>query len=275
MINDILNLIADHKYSDAYELTKQQKALPKIYYVWTQIYDGQIFENIDRNINFENFDIEIIETVKLYIRLSESNWDKELLAEFRRVAKMIIAEISSELRDTTHTNINGQIIYNADFYINPEIRNCLQELIEHFETKELHESKADLARVKAQLTLTMNLEKRYIGSDMLQYGQFYEYVKQYEDSIQVYYGVIHDFEQSLDISYEDKKEQLFELDILRQAYEGVFRLTENADIQQKLNKLNVLVSKLQNQSESKQSVIKAKNNHVEEKKSWFRKIFGN
>ena len=77
MTGEILTLIDSHKYLNAYELTKTQEQLPRIYRVWALIFDGNKFENIDRNINFDNFDIEIIETVKLYVSLSESNWDNE------------------------------------------------------------------------------------------------------------------------------------------------------------------------------------------------------
>jgi len=274
MTNKILDLIDIRNYPDAYELANLHGTLPKIYNVWTQIFDGQKFENIDRSIKFNDIEIEIIESIKLYIHLSKSNWDKELLSEFRKVAKMIIAETSSELRNASRTNINGQIIQHNDFYINPEIRNYLQELIEHFDKKELHESKADLARVKAQITLSMNLKKHFVGSDMIQYGKFYENVKQYEESTQIYYGIIHDFEQASNISYDDKKEQLLELDLLKQAYEGVFRLTKSTDIPQKLNKLNLVISKLQNQTEIKQPIIETTYNHSNREKSWFNKVFG-
>jgi hypothetical protein len=275
MTGEILKLIDSHKYSDAYQVIKSLEYLPKIYKVWTLVYDGHKFENIDRNINFDNFDNEIIETVKLYICLSDSNWGNELLSEFRKVAKILIAETVSILRDRANSNIDGQIVHNPNFFINPEIRSYLQELIVHFDKKELYESKADLSRVKAQLTLTMNLEKRFVGADMIQYGKFYENVKQFEDSIQIYYGVIHDFEEALDTTYEDKAEQLLELDFLKQAYEGVFRLTNNSDIQQKVKKLNLVISKLKNQPEKDQSILFTTDSQPIEKKSWFKKIFGN
>jgi hypothetical protein len=275
MKEEILNLIDKQKYSEAYVLTKSQDKLETIYEVWSKIHEGHKFENIDRNINFENFDNEIIETVKLYIHLSQSNWNDELLSEFRRVAKMIIAETSSKLRNASCSNINGQILHNPNFVINPEIRIYIQDLIEHFNKKELYESKADLARVKAQLTLTMNLEKRFIGADMIQYGNFYENVKQYEDSTQIYYGVIHDFEEALDMTYKDKDEQLLELDLLKQAYEGVFRLTNNSDIQQKINTLNLVLSNLQNKSDTKQFNTLTTDNQSAERKSWYKKLFGN
>lgn len=275
MTGEILKLIDSHKFSDAYELTKSQEQLEVIYRVWTQIYDGHKFENIDRNIDFDNFDNEIIETVKLYIHLSQSDWDDELLSEFRRVAKMIIAETGSEIRNASYNNVNGQIVHNPDFLINPEVRNYIQVLIEHFDKKELHESKADLARVKAQLTLTMNLEKRFVGADMIQYGKFYENVKQYEDSTKIYYGVIHDFEEALDTTYEDKDEQFLELDFLKQAYEGVLRLTNNSDTKQKLKNLNLVVSNLRSNSNAKKSIPSITDRQLVEKKSWFKRIFGN
>lgn len=275
MIGEILKLIDSHKYSDAYELAKSQEQLEKIYSVWTQIYDGHKFENIDRNINFDNFDNEIIEAVKLYIHLSQSDWDDELLSEFRRVAKMIIAESGAELRNASHSNVNGQIIHNPTYFINPEIRNYIQDLIEHFDKKELYESKADLSRVKAQLTLTMHLEKRFVGADLIQYGKFYENVKQYEDSTQIYYGVIHDFEEALDTTYEDKNEQLLELDFLKQAYEGVFRLTNNSETQQKLKNLNLVISSLKGQSDYKQPILSTTDSQSVEQKSWFKRLFGN
>lgn len=275
MTGEILKLIDSHKYSDAYELAKSQEHLEKTYSVWTQIYDGNKFENIDRNVNFDNLDNEIIETIKLYIHLSQSDWDDELLSEFRRVAKMIIAEAGSELRNASYSNVNGQIIHNPTFFINPEVRNYLQDLIEHFDKKELYESKADMARVKAQLTLTMNLEKRFVGADMIQYGRFYENVKQYEDSTQIYYGVIHDFEEALDTTYEDKDEQLLELGFLKQAYEGVFRLTNNSETQQKLENLNLIISSLTAQSNDKQPIFSTTDSESVEQKSWFKRLFGN
>jgi hypothetical protein len=275
MTEEILNLIDRQKYSDAFVLTKSQDKIETIYKVWTEIYDGHKFENIDRNINFDNFDKEIIEAVKLYIHLSESVWDNELLSEFRRVAKMLIAETGSEIRNASYNNVNGQIIHNPEFFINPEIRNYIQVLIEHFDKKELYESKADLARVKAQLTLTMNLEKRFVGADMIQYGKYHENVKQYEDSKQIYNGVIHNFEEALDMSYDDKDEHLLELGFLKQAYEGIFRLTNNPNIQQKLENLNVVISNLQNKSDAKQLIPMKTNSQQADKKTWFKKIFGN
>lgn len=275
MTEKILNLIDRHQYSDAYEMTKSQKQLATIYRMWTQVYEGHKFEDIERSINFDNFDNEIIETVKLYIHLSQSDWDDELLSKFRRVTKMIIAETGSQLRSASYDNVNGQIIHNSAFFINPEVRNYLQDLIEHFDKKELHESKADMASVKAQLTLTMNLEKSFVGADMIQYGRFYENVKQYEDSTQIYYSVIYDFEEALDTTYEDKDKQLLELDFLKQAYEGVFRLTNNSETQQKLKNLNLVISSLKGQSNDKQPILSITDGQSVEQKSWFKRLFGN
>lgn len=277
MTKEILTLIDNHNYAAAYNLVKQNERLAKIYVVWTLVYDGQKFETIDRTIHSDDVGNEIIESVKLYIHLSQSSWDKELLSEFRRVAKMIIAEIAAGLRNASHTIVDGQIIHTPFHLIKPDVRDYIQELIEHFDKKELYESKADMARVKAQLTLTMNLEKRYVGADMIQYGTFYENVKQYEDSVQIYYAVVHDFEEALDsVAYEDKEEQLLELGFLKDAYEGILRLTDTPDIQQKLDELNVVVSTLQHQSDSESlNQSTGDNHHVIEKKSWFKRILNN
>ena len=187
---------------------------------------------------------------------------------------MIIAETASELRDVSNINLNGQILYDHTFFINPQVREYIQYFIEHFDKKELHESKADMARVKAQLTLTMNLEKRFVGADMIQYGKFYENIKQFEDSTQIYYGVIHDFEETLNLTHEDKEEQLLNLGFLKQAYEGVFRLNNNSDIQQKLNQLNLVISKFKRQSDDNHQILSTFESQPVEKKSWFNRLLG-
>lgn len=109
----------------------------------------------------------------------------------------------------------------------------------------MYESKADIARVKAQVTLTMDLDKRFVGADMIQYGKLYEKVKQYEDSIQIYYAVIRDFEEALEETYKNKEQQLLELGYLKEAYEGALRLTHDTGIPQKLNRLCLVISALQ------------------------------
>lgn len=266
---DILNSITGRKYPEAYELVKQ-KQLPKIYTIWTLVYDGRKYEEIERKINVSDFENETKEAVKLYIALSESGWDTDLLAEFRKVSKMMIAEAASELRDASYEIVNGQITPTHNFNtINPDLRNSLQEWIEYFDKKELYESKADVARVKAQLTLTLNLDKTLVGADMIQYAKFYENVKQFDDSIQIYNGVICDFEAAITETYEDKKKQLLELGFLKEAYEGNFRLTKNPEMQQKLKTLHAVQSQLQSGSlpDDKSKSVTG------EKKSWFKKIF--
>jgi hypothetical protein len=109
---------------------------------------------------------------------------------------------------------------------------------------------------------------------MIQYGKFYENVKQYEDSIQIYKGVIHDFEKAVHTTYEDNDEQLLELDFLKQAYEGVFRLTKNSETQQKLKNLNLIISNLISQSNEKKSILSTTDSQSVEQKSWFKRLFG-
>lgn len=249
MTEEILNLIDNCKYEDAHSLVKNHYEydyeLEEIYHIWAQVYDGFRFENIDRSINLDCFGKEVIEAVKLYIHLSQSNWDKDALAEFRRMVKLVIAEASSDLRTVINHTGHEQFMQHPVFLMHAEIRDHLQQLIEHFDEKELYESKADIARVKAQLTLTMNLDKRFAGADMIQYGRLYEKVKQYEDSIQIYHAVIRDFEEALEESYENKEEQLLELGYLKEAYEGALRLTHDTGIPPKLNRLSLLISTLQ------------------------------
>lgn len=272
MKEQILKLIDHKKYSEAYERAKSQENLASIYGVWTQIYEGAAYEDIERKINLDHFATEIIESIQLYIHLSESDWDNSLLSEFRRVAKMLIAETTSELRNATHSEFNGQIMHNDNFHDDPQVRNYLQDLIEHFDKKELYESKADIARVKAQFTLTLNLEKRFVGADMIQYGKSYEAVKQFEESTQIYFAVIHDFEDALHITYEDKNEQLLELDFLKQAYEGVLRLTNNPEMHEKLKHLNAVVSKIVSPLDSNRNIQAPAENQFIEKRSWFKRL---
>lgn len=269
MTTDFSQLLANQNYSEVYKLIKSQAQGGKIYSIWTQIYDGLKYEEIERKMDLGDFEQETKEAVKFYIQLSESNWDKNLLGEFRKVIKMMIAETGSDLRNASHSIVNGKVSYINNSNVNPDLRNSLQELIEHFDKKELYESKADLARVKAQLTLTLNLDKTQMGADMIQYGKSYENVKQFDDSIEIYNGVICDFEDALNRTYENKEMQALELGFLKEAYEGIFRLTKDPAIPQKLKALKLIQSAHQSSAKG----TKAQREDSELKKSWFKKLF--
>lgn len=130
MTKEILDLIDECKYEDAYELVKNSYQhdyeLEKIYHIWAQVYDRYRFENIDRSINLDCFGQEVVEAVKLYIHLSQSNWDKDLLDEFRRMIKSVIAEASSDLRTVINHTGHEQFMHHPVFSMHSEIRNHLQ-----------------------------------------------------------------------------------------------------------------------------------------------------
>jgi hypothetical protein len=131
---------------------------------------------------------------------------------------------------------SAQLMKSGD-EINSELRVSIQQLIDHFNEKELFESKADMSRVKAQLTLTMNLEKGLIGQDMLQYGKNYEAVNQYAACIQIYSAIIRDFECVLD---DVENADVFELTYLKEACEGLVRLTDDEEAKAKLKVIEKL-----------------------------------
>ena len=191
---DIATLIKKGNFTKASSqidlLIRKKKEFYLCHKTWLTINSGSQFNVEEININKNRLSEDFHETIRLYIFVIGTFWQKDFKKEYLKAAKQIILKISQYLRYHIFDEV----------YFDPELRNNLQDFIEVVEKLKLLEDKADLSAIKAQLSSTLLqmglIEKYMLGEDMLQYAESYETVGLSTKSIEIYKGILNDFKSN-------------------------------------------------------------------------------
>lgn len=213
--------------------------------------EGKNWENIALPKQFAGFDYMSVarEWAVLFICLAQAEWDKPFLDEYRKAMVQYFSDLSGFIREQMQAGTLAKPAITAAI----ALRDWIQVLVNLLDELGILGSKANLAFIKTQITLSVLPEARHeIAPDMVQAAKTYEAVQMPEQAIAFFKGVLMDFEFLLDPSYQQWCDALppaqyfVQLYALGEAYSGLLRLQTESDQHPDFNtKLQLVEQKIE------------------------------
>jgi MoxR-like ATPase len=184
------------------EEIKQKISDPKssfdIHKFLNDVLNGKKIEIDGESFNAEKYQDEFFEGLDIYKKLSESKINKEQFQEYSNILVQLAFKTGGFIKlMANNATKNGVYLSDIETYkVNPNLRAKFQEFINLLKENSEIKSIANVSASKAQITTSIGnlLKKEDIGNDMLQFAESYVNVGQTQQAIQIYKGIMNDFE---------------------------------------------------------------------------------
>ncbi|AXG69065.1 hypothetical protein KORDIASMS9_01284 [Kordia sp. SMS9] len=196
----MIDLITQNKFQELKEKIQNDEDALAIQQFLVAILNGE--ENIE--IDGESFDSkkyqeEFFEGLKIYKALKTSKISQKEFTAYSDVLVKLAFKTAGFIRLLANTAMEKGVFLSdipETYQVSPNLRASFQEFIDLLKAKDDVKSVANISAAKAQITTSVAnlLPKEAIGNDMLQFAASYAAVGQTEHAMQIYQGIMNDFE---------------------------------------------------------------------------------
>lgn len=194
----MIELIEQNKFEELKEKVQNSDSSFDIYKFLVDVLSQNKVEVDGESFNAEKYQDEFFEGLNIYKALNNSEISETEFNEYSNILVQLAFKTAGFTRLMADTATrNGVHLSDIDSYrVHSDLRAKFQEFIDLLKEKKDVESIANVAAAKAQITTSIGnlLKKEDIGIDMLQFAKSYANVGQTEQAIQIYKGIMNDFE---------------------------------------------------------------------------------
>ncbi|WP_299768175.1 hypothetical protein [uncultured Dokdonia sp.] len=195
----MIELIQQNKFQELKEKIETAENSFQIHKFLGDVLNQTKVEIDGESFNAQKFQEEFFEGLEIFKALNMSNIPKNDFKEYSNILVQLAFKTGGFTKLMANTAMKNGVFLSdiSDTYkVHPELRERFQEFINLLKEKNDVKSLANVAAAKAQITTSIGnlLEKKDIGIDMLQFADSYANVGQSEQAIQIYKGILNDFE---------------------------------------------------------------------------------
>jgi len=195
----MIELIKLNKFQELKEKIETSENSFQIHKFLGDVLNKTKIEIDGESFNAQKYQEEFFEGLKIFKALNESNIPKEEFIEYSNILVHLAFNTGGFTKLMANTAMKNGVHLSdiSDTYkVHPELRERFQEFINLLKEKNEFKSIANVASAKAQITTSIGnlLKKEDIGQDMLQFADAYVNVGQTDNAIQIYRGILNDFE---------------------------------------------------------------------------------
>lgn len=194
----MIELIKQNKFEELKQKLSDSESSFDIHKFLADVLNGKKVEIDGESFNAEKYQEEYFEGLDVYKALNNSDLDKDKFQEYSNILVQLAFKTGGFTRLMADTAMrNGVHLSDIDTYkVHSDLRAKFQEFIDLLKEKNDIKSIANVSASKAQITTSIGnlLKKEDIGIDMIQFADSYVDVGQTQQAIQIYKGIMNDFE---------------------------------------------------------------------------------
>jgi tetratricopeptide (TPR) repeat protein len=195
----MIELIKQNKFQELKEKIETTENSFQIHKFLGDVLNKTKVEIDGESFNAQKIQEEFFEGLEIFKALNKSDIPKDDFKEYSNILVQLAFKTGGFTKLMAHTAMKNGVHLSdiSDTYkVHPELRERFQEFINLLKEKNDVKSLANVAAAKAQITTSIGnlLQKKDIGIDMLQFADSYANAGQSEQAIQIYKGILNDFE---------------------------------------------------------------------------------
>ncbi|MFK7747473.1 MAG: hypothetical protein AB8B65_03710 [Kordia sp.] len=195
----MIHLIEENKFQELKEKIQNNENALDVYTFLVDILNQKKVEIDGESFNSEKYQEEFFEGLKIYKALKTAKISSDEFTAYSDVLVRLAFKTAGFIRLLANTAMKNGVYLSEmpeTYQVAPNLREGFQEFIDLLKTAGDLKSVANISAAKAQITTSIAnlLQKEDIGYDMLQFAAAYVNIEQTEHAIQIYQGIINDFE---------------------------------------------------------------------------------
>lgn len=194
----MIELIEQNRFEELKEKVQNSDSSFDIHKFLVDVLSQKKVEIDGESFNSEKYQDEFFEGLKIFKALNNSEVGQNEFNEYSNILVQLAFKTGGFIRLLADTAMkNGAHLSDIDIYkVHSDLRAKFQEFIDLLKEKNDIKSIANVSASKAQITTSIGnlLKKEEIGIDMLQFADAYVNVGQTQQAIQIYKGIMNDFE---------------------------------------------------------------------------------
>lgn len=194
----MIELIKQNKFEELKQKISNSESSFDIHKFLADALNGKKVEIDGESFSAQKYQEEFFEGLEIYKALNNSEISGEQFQEFSNILVQLAFKTGGFTKLMADTAMrNGAYLSDIDAYkVHSDLRAKFQEFIDLLKEKNDVKSVANISASKAQITTSIGnlLKKEDIGADMLQFAESYANVGQTQQAIQIYKGIMNDFE---------------------------------------------------------------------------------